>query len=263
MSKSLPSLEQLLEAGVHFGHNKDKWNPKMAPFVFTTRENLKIIDLEKTQECLSKALDYVDKIVGEGKIIVFVGTKKQAQGLVAKAEEAGMPYVNRRWFGGTLTNFETIKKNLDKMKRLEKEKDENAWKDLTKYEQTRQLEELEKLQDKFGGIKDLNKLPDALFIVDTLREKVAIKEARNLDIPIIALVDTNSDPSEIDYPVPANDDAIKSLDLLLNLFYDKIKVAQKSKKDEKTDEAKKDQEVEAGPKEVKKPVKKTKSKTGK
>ncbi len=226
MKDKLPSLEELLGAGVHFGHKKERWNPKMQQYIYGIRDNTSIIDLDKTREYLQLALDYVGKLIADNKIILFVGTKKQVQDLVAQAKDYNLPYVNNRWLGGTLTNFETIKKNLQKIKKLEKEKEQGGWKELTKLEQIKKSEELDKLIKKLGGIKDLERLPDALFIVDTKQEKVAIKEARNLNIPIVALVDSNSNPEEITYPIPANDDAVKSLQLILGTFFDKIKEVQ-------------------------------------
>ncbi|MFH1749352.1 MAG: 30S ribosomal protein S2 [bacterium] len=243
MKDKLPSLEELLKAGVHFGHKKERWNPKMQPFIFSIRDNTSIIDLDKTQEYLQLALNYIEKLISDNKIILFVGTKKQVQDLIAQVENFDLPYINNRWLGGTLTNFETIKKNLQKIKKLEKEQEQGGWKELTKFEQTKKTEELKKLIKKFGGIKNLEKLPDALFVVDTNREKVAIHEARNLDIPIIALVDSNSNPDEITCPIPANDDAVRSLELILGVFFDKIKEVQaKTKKtSKKTDKSRKSQ----------------------
>lgn len=242
MKDKLPSLEELLEAGVHFGHKKERWNPKMQPYIFSVRDNTSIIDLDKTREYLQKALDYIEKLISDNKVILFVGTKKQVQDLIGQAENLDLPYINNRWLGGTLTNFETIKKNLQKITKLEKEQEQGDWKELTKFEQTKKIEELKKLIKKFGGIKNLEKLPDALFVVDTTKEKVAIQEARNLDIPIIALVDSNSNPDEITCPIPANDDAVRSLKLILGVFFDKIKEVQlKTKKiTSKTDKSQKE-----------------------
>jgi len=242
MKDKLPSLEELLEAGVHFGHKKERWNPKMQPYVFSIRDNTSIIDLDKTREYLQKALDYIEKLISDNKVILFVGTKKQVQDLISQVKNLDLPYINNRWLGGTLTNFETIKKNLQKIKKLEKEQEQGDWKELTKFEQTKKIEELKKLIKKFGGIKNLEKLPDALFVVDTTKEKVAIQEARNLDIPIIALVDSNSNPDEITCPIPANDDAVRSLKLILGVLFDKIKEVQlKTKKiTSKTDKSQKE-----------------------
>lgn len=220
---SIPSIEELLEAGVHFGHRKERWDPKMNPYIFTIRGDIHIINLEKTQSCLKEALEFIKKLILDNQQILFVGTKKQASEFTAKAKELGMPYVNKRWFGGTLTNFTTIKKALKKIDDIEKTKTSPEWKELTKKEKAYTEEKLQKLQDNFGGIRAMKELPKALFVIDTKAEKTAIKEANALDIPIIAIADTNSDPSKITYPIPGNDDAIKSIKLIFEQVYNTIK----------------------------------------
>lgn len=235
----IPTIEELMEAGVHFGHRKERWDPKMKPYIFTTRGDIHIINLEKTQECLSQALDFIKKIIKENKQILFVGTKKQAQGFIAKASELDMPYIDKRWFGGTLTNFTTIKKALKKLDDLEKTREQEEWATLTKKEKAYIEEKIKKLKESFDGIKVMQNLPEALFVVDTKAEKTAIREANILDIPVIAIVDTNSNPDKIAYPIPGNDDAIKSIDLLVNVVFSTIKENLPKKIKPKTNEDRK------------------------
>lgn len=219
----IPSIEELLEAGVHFGHRKERWNPKMKPFIFTIRESVHIINLEKTQQLLEKALEFISQTVKADQKILFVGTKKQAQPIIVKIKELGMPYIDNRWFGGTLTNFRTITKSIRKLEELEKEKDQGKWKDLIKKERGQLEKKLEKLQNSFGGIRNMKTLPAALFVIDLKKEKTAVKEANTLNIPIIAICDTNADPEKAVYPIPGNDDAIKSIQLIFNLVFNTIK----------------------------------------
>jgi len=208
-------MKQLLEAGVHFGHQTRRWNPAMRQFIFTERNGIHIIDLQQTVGRLAAAYDYVKNMVAEGKTVLFVGTKKQAQETMAtEAARAGMPYVNQRWLGGTLTNFVTIQGRIDYLVRLEDSKQRGEFDRMTKKEQRKIDEEIERLNRYFGGIKELTKLPGALFIVDTVKEHIAVTEARRLGIPIVALVDTNCDPELIDVPIPSNDDAIRAIKLL-------------------------------------------------
>jgi small subunit ribosomal protein S2 len=209
------SMKQLLEAGVHFGHQTRRWDPKMRPFIYTERNGIHIIDLQKTVGALEKAYNYVQDVTSRGGKILFVGTKKQAQEAVAEeATRAGQFYVNQRWLGGLLTNFHTIQQRLRRLDDLEQMRDTGIFEQLPKKEQLKLNEEIAKLTRILGGIRTMRKLPEALFIIDTRKEHIAIHEAARLDIPIVALLDTNSDPDEVQYPIPANDDAIRAVRLL-------------------------------------------------
>lgn len=209
------SLKGLLEAGVHFGHQKNRWNPKMKPFIFTERNGIHILDLRQTVPMLEQAHEFVSDITARGGHILFVGTKKQAAEIVKhEAERSGQFYVNRRWLGGTLTNFVTIKNRLKFMKSLQSEKERGDWDYLPKQEAASKELQLDKLQRTIGGMRDMTTLPGALFIIDTRREHLAVHEAQRLGIPTIAMVDSNSDPTGITYPLPANDDAIRSLRII-------------------------------------------------
>lgn len=215
----IPTLEQLLNAGVHFGHKVSKWHPKMAPFIYGNKNGIHIINLEKTKTYLEKALDYAQTLAKQGKIILFVGTKEQAQKIVKKsAEEAGMPYVTEHWVGGMITNFTQIQRRLNYLKKLEEDKKRGQLKKYTKKEQADFADEIKKLNVMFGGLKQITKTPDAIFIVDIKREKTAIREARKKGLPIIALTDTNVNPELVTHPIPANDDALKSLELIITTF---------------------------------------------
>jgi small subunit ribosomal protein S2 len=208
-------MKQLLEAGVHFGHQTRRWDPKMKPFIYTERNGIHIIDLQKTVTLLDKAYNFVQDLTRNGGRILFVGTKKQAQEAVAEeATRAGQFYVNQRWLGGLLTNFQTIQQRLRRLEELEQMRDTGAMERLPKKEQLKLNDEITKLTRMLGGIRGMRRLPDALYIVDTRKEHIAIHEARRLDIPIVALLDTNSDPDDVDYPIPANDDAIRAVRLL-------------------------------------------------
>jgi small subunit ribosomal protein S2 len=205
----------LLDAGVHFGHLTRKWDPKIAPYIFMERNGIHIIDLNKTIVCLEEAATYVESIVRSGRKIMFVATKKQAKDIVAEqARKLRMPYVTERWLGGMLTNFATIRKSLKKMSSMEKLMKDEAYLNLAKRERLMISREKEKLEKVLGGIADLTRLPAALFVVDIKREHIAIKEAKKLNIPVIAMVDTNSNPELVDVPIPANDDAWKSIQLI-------------------------------------------------
>ncbi|MCD5405147.1 MAG: 30S ribosomal protein S2 [Desulfotomaculum sp.] len=217
------SMKQLLEAGVHFGHQTRRWNPKMAKYIFTDRNGIYIIDLQKTVRKMDEAYRFVKKLAADGGIVLFVGTKKQAQEAVREeAERCGMYYVNQRWLGGMLTNFSTIRKRIDRLHELEKMEEEGLFESLTKKEVAKLLHEKEKLNKFLGGIKNMERLPDAVFIVDPRKEKIAVAEARKLDIPIVAIVDTNCDPDEIDYVIPGNDDAIRAIRLLTSKIADAV-----------------------------------------
>lgn len=208
-------VKQLLEAGVHFGHQKRRWNPKMKKFIFGERSGIYIIDLEKTEECLKKARDYILDVTAKGDFILFAGTKKQAREVVRReAVRAGMFYVTERWAGGLLTNFNTISNSINRLKDIEKMRDDGTFQKLTKKEVAILEKEEVKLNKNFSGIVKMEKMPKAIFIVDTKKEETAVQEALRLKIPIIALIDTNSDPDKIDYPIPGNDDATKSISVV-------------------------------------------------
>ena len=212
------SMRQLLEAGVHFGHQTRRWNPKMRPFIFAERNGIHIIDLAQTAKRLETALDFVRETVAGGEVVLFVGTKKQAQEpLAAEATRAGMPYVNKRWLGGMLTNFVTIKKRIGLLDQLEARQQAGDLDRLTKKEAAKLTEEMTRLQGTLGGIRKMKRLPGAVFIVDPHRERIAVTEANRLEIPVVGTGDTNVDPDELDYIIPANDDAIRSIRLLCNL----------------------------------------------
>lgn len=209
------SMKQLLEAGVHFGHHTRRWNPKMAEYIFTERNGVYIIDLQKTVKKIEEAYDFVRQLAEDGETVLFVGTKKQAQDSIREeAERVGMYYVNARWLGGMLTNFTTIKTRIDRLAQLRKMEEDGTFDLLPKKEVIKLNLEIERLEKYLGGIKDMKKLPGALFIVDPRKERNAVAEARKLNIPIVAIVDTNCDPDEIDYPIPGNDDAIRGVRLI-------------------------------------------------
>ncbi|HDI52198.1 30S ribosomal protein S2 [candidate division KSB1 bacterium] len=216
-------LEQLLMAGAHFGHLTRKWNPKMKPYIFMERNGIHIIDLKKTLELLQKSFDEVKKIVQRGEKILFVGTKKQARDIIrAEAERCGMFYVTNRWLGGTLTNFSTIKKSIKHLKNLEKMSMDGTYEKLTKKEVLRLERRREKMEEVLGGFKEMNVLPGALYVVDPKKEAIAVSEANKLGIPVFAMIDTNCDPDPIDFLIPANDDAFKSIGLITHAFVDAI-----------------------------------------
>jgi len=211
--------KDLLDAGVHFGHLTRKWDPKMAPYIFMEKNGIHIIDLNKTLVCLEEASNAIKQIVRSGKKVMFVATKKQAKDLVAEeARRLKMPYVTERWLGGMMTNFATIRKSLKKMSTIDKMSKDDAYSNLAKKERLMISRQREKLESVLGGIADLTRLPAALFIVDIKREHIALSEAKKLGIPVFALVDTNSNPNEVEFPIPANDDAFKSISLLVKAF---------------------------------------------
>lgn len=215
------SMKQLLEAGVHFGHQTRRWNPKMKPFIFAERNGIHIIDLQQTVTRLNDAYKYVATITAEGESILFVGTKKQAQEAVEQeAKRCGMFYVNQRWLGGMLTNFQTIQIRIRYLKDLQARKERGEFERLPKKEALHLEEQMAKLERTLGGIKEMRRLPAAIFAVDTRKEHTAVLEARRLEIPVIALADTNCDPDEMDYPIPANDDAIRAVRLLCTKIAD-------------------------------------------
>lgn len=227
------SMKQLLEAGVHFGHQTRRWNPKMARYIFTERNGIYIIDLQKTVKKVDEAYNFVRDLAADGGTMLFVGTKKQAQESVKEeAERCGMYFVNERWLGGMLTNFQTIQKRVNRLKELEKMEVEGVFEILPKKEVANLRHEMEKLERFLGGIKTMKKLPDALFIVDPRKERIAVAEARRLNIPIVGIVDTNCDPDEIDVVIPANDDAIRAVKLLAGRMADAILEGQQGSEEE-------------------------------
>jgi small subunit ribosomal protein S2 len=211
------TLKTLLEAGVHFGHRTKRWNPKMKPYIFTERNGVHIIDLQQTVSQLDKACTYVRNMVAQGGTLLFVGTKRQAADIIAaEAQRCSMPYVNKRWLGGTLTNFRTIRSRVEFLEDLERRRDNGEFARLPKKEVLRLNESIERLQQRLGGLRTMERLPDAVFIVDTRREELAVKEANKLGIPIIAVVDTNCDPDPITIVIPSNDDAIRAIKLMVS-----------------------------------------------
>jgi small subunit ribosomal protein S2 len=216
---SVVSMKQLLECGVHFGHQTRRWNPKMKPYIFTERNGVYIIDLQKTVKGLEKAYDFVRSVAQNGGSVLFVGTKRQAQDTICEeAQRCGQFYINQRWLGGLMTNFMTIRKRVQRMVELQKHEAENDWGTYTKKEISLFRKELAKLEKYLLGIKEMRSLPDALFVIDPRREDIAVMEARKLHIPVISIVDTNCDPEVIDYPIPGNDDAIRAIKLICGLM---------------------------------------------
>jgi len=216
-------MKQLLEAGVHFGHQTRRWNPKMAPYIFAERNGIYIIDLQKTVKKVDEAYAAVSNFINEGGEILFVGTKKQAQeSIKEEAERCGMYYVNERWLGGMLTNFKTIRTRIARLKELEKMQEDGTFDVLPKKEVAVLLHEKEKLDKNLGGIKEMTRIPDVMFVVDPRKEKIAIQEAHILGIPVVAIVDTNCDPEEVDYVIPGNDDAIRAVKLIASKIADAV-----------------------------------------
>lgn len=243
MAKKL-TYQDLLEAGVHFGHLTRKWNPKMAEYIFMENNGIHLIDLNKTLTCLEEASFALKNIVRSGRKIMFVATKKQAKDIVAdEAKRLNMPYVTERWLGGMLTNFATIRKSLKKLSQIDKMTKDEAYTNLAKKERLMLAREKAKLEKQLGGIVDLNRLPAALFVIDVKREHIAVAEAQKLNIPVFAMVDTNSDPSVTDFPIPANDDAFKSISLITKHIGEVIEEAlAERKKDKEEATLKKDEE---------------------
>ena len=224
---SVVSMRELLEAGVHFGHQTRRWNPKMRRFIFTERGGIYIIDLQQTLQLLEEANAFARNVAERGGSILFVGTKKQSQGAVEEqAKRVNMPYVNHRWLGGLLTNWRTISDRIDRLHELRRLKDEGQLDLLPAKERISMLNELEKLDENLGGVADMKRQPDAVFIVDLKKEQLAVREARRLGLPVVALVDTNCDPDEADYVIPGNDDAIRSCDLIVRVIADGIAAGQ-------------------------------------
>ena len=217
------SMKQLLEAGVHFGHQTRRWNPKMKKFIFVERNGIYIIDLQKTVKLLEEAYAFMRQVGEDGGKVLFVGTKKQAQDAIKEeAERAGMYYINQRWLGGTLTNFATIQKSVSRMKKIEKMEEDGTFEVLPKKEVVQLNKEHERLEKFLGGIRDMKSLPDVMYVVDPRKERIAVAEAIKLNIPIVGIVDTNCDPDEIDYIIPVNDDAIRAVRLLTGKMADAL-----------------------------------------
>ncbi|RWZ60464.1 30S ribosomal protein S2 [Halobacillus fulvus] len=235
---SVISMKQLLEAGVHFGHQTRRWNPKMKKYIFTERNGIYIIDLQKTVKKVDEAFNYVKDVAADGGNILFVGTKKQAQDTVREeATRCGMYYINQRWLGGTLTNFETIRKRINRLKDIERMEEDGTFDVLPKKEVVDMMKEKDRLVKFLGGIKEMKSLPDAMFVIDPRKERIAIAEAHKLNIPVVGIVDTNCDPDEIDYVIPANDDAIRAVKLLTSKMADAVLEAKQGEETETTEEA--------------------------
>ena len=217
------SMKQLLEAGVHFGHQTRRWNPKMAPYIFTERNGIYIIDLQKTVRMIDDAYNFVRELAANGDALLFVGTKKQAgESIREEAERAGCPFVNARWLGGMLTNFRTIRRRIDRLNQLRKMREDGTFDLLPKKEVIKLNAEIEKLEKFLGGIQNMKKMPVAMFVVDPRKEKIAVSEAHKLNIPVVAIVDTNCDPDDVDYVIPGNDDAIRAVKLLSGAMADAV-----------------------------------------
>ena len=220
---SVISMKQLLEAGVHFGHQTRRWNPKMAEYIYTERNGIYIINLQKTVKKIVEAYDFIKEVAANGDDVLFVGTKKQAQDSIKEeAERVGMYFVNARWLGGMLTNFKTIKKRIERLNQLNKMEEDGTFDLLPKKEVAKLKLEIEKLDKYLGGIKDMKKLPGAMFVVDPRKEKIAVAEAKKLGIPVVAIVDTNCDPEDVDYVIPGNDDAIRAVKLIASTIANAI-----------------------------------------
>jgi small subunit ribosomal protein S2 len=241
------NFEQLLDAGVHFGHLKRKWNPNMAPYIFMERNGIHIIDLYKTAAKIEEAASAIKQITRSGKKILFVATKKQAKDIVAeKVKRVGMPYVTERWPGGMLTNFATIRKAVRKMAQIDKMMTDNSYTNISKRERLQIARERAKLEKQLGSIADLNRLPSAIFVVDILKEHIAIAEAKKLNIPTFAIVDTNSDPKKVDFPIPANDDASKSIALIIEIMVKAVEeglMERQADKDKRSEEAEEEERI--------------------
>lgn len=238
------SMKALLETGVHFGHRTPKWNPKMKPYIFAERNGIHIIDLQQTIVNLNNYYDMIRDIVMGGGIVLFIGTKRQAQETIAsEAARCNMPYVNHRWLGGTLTNWRTIRERIETLKKLEQRRDAGEFELLTKKEGMILGREIEKLQLRLGGIREMKRLPNLIVVVDTIREATAVKEANVLNIPVLALADTNSDPDQIDYIIPANDDAVRAIKLIVSAMADAVLEGQAMRKADDVEQV----EEDAGP----------------
>lgn len=237
------SMKQLLEAGVHFGHQTRRWNPKMKEYIFTERNGIYIIDLQKTVKKVDEAYSFIREVAANGQDVLFVGTKKQAQDAIKEeAQRVNMFFVNNRWLGGMLTNFKTIRKRIDRLAQLHKMEEDGTFDLLPKKEVSKLKGEMDKLEKFLGGIKDLKRLPGAMFVVDPRKEKIAIAEAKRLNIPVVAIVDTNCDPDEVDYVIPGNDDAIRAVKLIAGAMADAVLEGRQGNEAEVADE---EEETEA------------------
>ena len=244
LEKKMSLMKEMLQAGVHYGHQKRFWNPKMKEYIFGINHGIHIINLEKTVSLFEDARNFVSKTASKNGKILFVGTKRQAQGIVAEeARRCGMPYVNHRWLGGMLTNYKTIRQSIKRLRDLEKMQEEGVFERLTKKEALHNAREIEKLEKALGGIKDMGGLPDALVVIDSKEEHIAIEEAKRLGIPVVAVVDSNSDPDDIDYVIPGNDDAVKAIRFYLGQFANSIidarqaaNIAKEAQKEESSQE---------------------------
>ncbi|MBQ9267269.1 MAG: 30S ribosomal protein S2 [Clostridia bacterium] len=242
---SVVAMKQLLEAGVHFGHQTRRWDPRMAPYIFTARNGIYIIDLQKTAKKIDEAYAELKKIVEEGKTVIFVGTKKQAQECVKEeAERCGMYYVNERWLGGMLTNFNTIRRRVARLKELEAMETDGTFEVLPKKEVAKLKQEREKLEKNLGGIKDMTEIPGAMFVVDPKKERIAILEARKLGIPVFGLVDTNCNPEDVDYVIPGNDDAIRAIKLIIEAMANAVIEAKQGESNAPSQEAEEEEAVQ-------------------
>ncbi len=240
------TMKEMLDAGVHFGHQTQRWNPKMKPFVFTSRGGIHIIDLQQTAELTKKAVDFVTKVASEGGKMIFVGTKKQAvEPIQEAANSCGQFYVTKRWLGGTLTNFVTIKQSIDRMKRIEQMREKGELEFFTKKERIQIEKEYVKLHDYLEGIKEMKSAPQVMFVVDVIKEHIAVAEAKRLGIPVVGICDTNSDPDIIDYPIPGNDDAIRSIKIFANVLADAYNEGAKKWEDVLRSRADKEEAAEA------------------
>ncbi len=241
-NSNVVSMKALLEAGVHFGHQTRRWNPKMAPYIYTERNGIYIVDLQKTVRKLEEAYSFVRELSASGKSLLFVGTKKQAQDAIRdEALRCGQYYVNARWLGGMMTNFKTMRTRVDRLNQLKTMQTDGTFDMLPKKEVMKHLGEIEKLEKYLGGVKDMKKLPGALFIVDTRKERNAIAEAHKLGIPVVAIADTNCDPDEIDYVIPGNDDAIRAIKLISSIMANAVL---EGKQGEQMEDAAKDESAE-------------------
>jgi small subunit ribosomal protein S2 len=238
-------MKELLEAGVHFGHQTKRWNPKMKEYIFGQRNGIYIVDLQKTIKNFKEALAFLKSVVEEGKNILLIGTKKQSQDIIKEfAEKCESSFVNQRWLGGLLTNFHVVRTSVDKLVELEEMREDGRWDLLSKKDQSEQEKVFKKLSKNLGGIKNMKELPGAIFVIDSSKEEIAISEAKKLGIPIVAVVDTNGDPEAIDYPIPGNDDAVRAIELFTSKVAEAILEGRKSRMDKELEMAKKGEEGE-------------------
>jgi small subunit ribosomal protein S2 len=237
-------MKELLEAGVHFGHQTRRWNPKMEDYIFCQRNGIYIVDLQKTIKIFKDALDFISDVVEQGKDVLLVGTKKQAQDIIKEyAEKCESNYVNQRWLGGLLTNFDVVRQSAEKLIELEEMKEDGRWDLLLKKEQSKLDKVYKKLQKNIGGVKNMKELPGAIFVVDSIKEEIAVAEARKVNIPIIAIVDTNGDPDDIDFPIPGNDDALRAIELFTSKISEAITEAKKKRIEKELVESEKKEEA--------------------